>query len=300
MAPRAFWRGTIRLSLVSVAVRLHPATSSSSRLSLHMIHAPTGERVKYQQIVPEVGAVDKDEIVKGYEFERGRYVTFTEDELKKIKVESKHTINLVRFVDAGEIDPIFFDRPYFVTPDTELAEEPFIVLRDALKATRKTALGQITIAGKEHIAAIRPCGRGLILETLRFADEVRSAHRYFEEIPDVQADAEQVELARLLIDKKSAPFDPHEFKDRQQAILKEMIEAKIQDRPIKPEGEQKGPAKIVNLMDALRRSVTAAEEESNADRSQRPAPKKAAGKTSPQEQPPGESGSGRRRKASRS
>lgn len=262
MAPRAFWRGTIRLSLVSVPVRLNPATSSSARLSLHMIHAPTGERVRYQQIVPEVGAVDKDEIVKGYEYERGHYVTFNDDELDKIKLESKHTIELVRFVDAAEIDPIYFDRPYFVAPDSELAEEPFIVLRDALKATRKTALGQVTLAGKEHIAAIRPCSRGLILETLRFADEVRSAHEYFNGIPEAAADDEQVELARLLIDRKSGSFNPEEFKDRQQALLKEMIEAKIQNRPAPAQGERRGPAKVVNLMEALRRSVQSAEQAS--------------------------------------
>ena len=308
MAPRAFWKGTIRLSLVSVPVRLHPATSSSQRLSLHMIHAPTGERVRYQQVVPEVGAVEKEEIVKGYEYERGHYVTFTDKELDKIKVESKHTINLVRFVDAGDIDPIYFDRPYFVAPDSELAEEPFIVLRDALKATRKVALGQVTLAGKEHIAAIRPCGRGLVLETLRFAEEVRAANTFFDEIPQTGADAEQLELARLLIDKKSGAFDPHEFKNQQQEVLKQMIAAKVQDRPMPTAGEPKATAKIINLMDALRRSVNEAEKESGARQGKNGPPaakaaKKNAGKTAEKgtsSEPPAAAPSERRRRRGKS
>ena len=146
-----------------------------------------------------------------------------------------------------------------------MAEEPFIVLRDALKATRKVALGQVTLASKDHIAAIRPCGRGLVLETLRFADEVRAANTFFDEIPQTGADAEQLELARLLIDKKSGAFDPHEFKDQQQEVLKQMIEAKVQDRPMPTAGEPRATAKIVNLMDALRRSVNEAEKQSGAN-----------------------------------
>lgn len=261
MAPRAYWRGTIRLSLVSVPVSLFPATSSGRRLSFHMIHEPTGERVRYQRAVPDVGPVENDEIVKGYEYERGQYVTLTDEEMDQIKVESKHTINLLRFVDPHEIDPIYFDRPYFVAPDSEMAQEPFIVLRDALKEARKTALGQVTLSGKEHVAAIRPCGRGLILETLRYAEEVRKAKTVFDEIPDMQADAEQVELARLLIDKKTGTFDPHEFKDHQQEVLRQLIEAKLQSRPAPAGDEKREPAKVVNLMDALRRSVDEAERE---------------------------------------
>ena len=263
-APRAYWRGTIRLSLVSVPVRLYAATSSSRRLSLHMIHEPTGERVRYQRVVPDVGPVSNEEIVKGYEYERGRYVTLSDEELEQLKVESKHTISLVRFVDANDIDPIYFDRPYFVAPDSELADEPFVVLRDALRATRKTALGQITLSGKEHIAAIRPCGRGLVLETLRYGDEVRRANKFFDEIPDVDADEEQLELAELLIEKKSGPFDPSEFRDNQQAMLRQMIEAKLSDEPTPTEREAREPAKVVNLMDALRRSVDEAEEGGSA------------------------------------
>jgi DNA end-binding protein Ku len=247
-------------------------------MSLHMIHQPTGERVRYQRVVPDIGPVDNDDIVKGFEFERGRYVTLTEEELSAIKVESKHTISLVRFVDAHEIDPIYFDRPYFVAPDTELAEEPFVVLRDALKSARKTALGQVTLSGKEHIAAIRPCGRGLILETLRYADEVRTANKVFDEIPDIHADDEQVELAQLLIDKKSGPFDPHEFKDHQQEVLRAMIEAKLHDRPAALKGEErKGSAKVVNLMDALRRSVDEAEQAGGAQPPKRTAAKEGGG-----------------------
>lgn len=266
MAPRAYWRGTIRLSLVSVPVSLFPATSSGRRLSFRMIHEPSGERVRYQRIVPDIGPIDDDDIVKGYEYERGQYVTLTDEEMDQIKVESKHTINLMRFVDPHEIDPIYFDRPYFVAPDSEMAQEPFIVLRDSLKATRKTALGQVTLSGKEHVAAIRPCGRGLILETLRYAEEVRKASAVFDEIPDMQADAEQIELAQLLIDKKTGRFDPHEFKDHQQEVLRQLIEAKLQARPAPAGDERREPAKVVNLMDALRRSVDEAEDKTGGDK----------------------------------
>jgi DNA end-binding protein Ku len=265
------------MSLVSVGVRLHAATTSSRGLSLHLIHRPTGERVRYQPFVPEVGPVPKEEIVKGYEYERGQHVTIEDDELDRLKLESKHTIALVRFVDSGAIDPIYFDRPYFVAPDTELSEEPFIVLRDALRATGKTALGQVTLSGKEHIAAIRPCGRGLILETLRYADEVRRAHAFFDEIPDLRADDEQIDLARALIDKKTGSFDPSEFEDRQQQMLKELIESKIKRRPLPAKGEKRTTAKVVNLMDALRRSVEEAEAETGGAPARRSARPRAGG-----------------------
>jgi DNA end-binding protein Ku len=257
------------MSLVSVGVRLHAATTSSRGLSLHLIHRPTGERVRYQPVVPDVGPVPKEEIVKGYEYERGQHVTLEDSELDQLKLDSKHTITLVRFVDSGAIDPIYFDRPYFVAPDTELSEEPFIVLRDALRATGKTALGQVTLSGKEHIAAIRPCGRGLILETLRYADEVRRAHAFFDEIPDLRADDEQIDLARALIDKKTGSFDPSEFENRQQQMLKELIESKIKRRPLPAKGEKRTTAKVINLMDALRRSVEEAEAETGGSPAQR-------------------------------
>lgn len=291
MAPRAYWRGTIRLSLVSVPVSLFPATSSGRRLSFHMIHEPSGERVRYQRVVPELGPVEDDDIVKGYEYERGQYVLLTDEEMDQIKVESKHTINLMRFVDPHDIDPIYFDRPYFVAPDSDMAQEPFIVLRDALKATRKTALGQVTLSGKEHVAAIRPCGRGLILETLRYAEEVRKASTVFDDIPEMQADAEQIELAQLLIDKKTGRFDPHEFKDHQQEVLRQLIEAKLQSRPAPSEDEKRAPAKVVNLMDALRRSVEEADSKAGGDTgSKKPAAAKSA---SPRSKPTG----GRSRKS---
>jgi DNA end-binding protein Ku len=173
MAPRAYWKGHIRLSLVSFPVQLHGATASNARIRFHQIHRPSGQRVRYQKVVPELGPVEADEIVKGYEVDKDRYVTVEPEELEALKVESRHTIDLVQFVDACEIDPLYHEKPYFVVPDGEVAEEAFRVIRQALSETRKVALGQVVLAGRESLVAIQPCGRGMLLETLRSADGSR-------------------------------------------------------------------------------------------------------------------------------
>ncbi len=177
MAPRAYWKGHIRLALVSFPVRLYAATTSTERISLHRIHKETHERVRMQNVVPDEGPVERDDIVMGYEYDRDKYVPVTEDELEAIQVESKHTIDLSRFVDLDEIDAIYFDKPYFVAPDGDIATEAFVTIRDALRASRKVALGQIVLSKRERIVAIQPCGDGMLLETLRFADEVREFER---------------------------------------------------------------------------------------------------------------------------
>ena len=255
MAARAYWSGHLRLSLVSLPVRLYTATNSSHKLNLHQVHKKSGERVRYQYTVPEVGPVERDEIVKGYEYEKGRFVLIEPEEIDQIKIESKKTLEIVQFVDLGDIDPMYYEKPYFLVPDGALADEAFIVIRNALRETKKVALGQIVLSGKEHITAIRPCGRGMLLETLRYADEVRKADVYFDDIKEVDVNEDQLDLAKELIRRKAGPFDPSKFQDHYQAALHELVRAKIENREPEPVEEPKRGANVINLMDALKRSL---------------------------------------------
>ena len=180
MAARAYWSGRIRLALVSIPVEVVPATKSAARIAFHQVHEPSGKRIRYEKVVPGIGPVDTDDIVKGYEVEKGKYVLLTDEEIADVKLEAKKTVDLVHFVDADAIDPIYFERPYYVLPQEEDEDgvEAYAVLRDALKETKKVGLGQIVVRGQGSIVAIKPCGKGLLLETLRYADEVRTASRW--------------------------------------------------------------------------------------------------------------------------
>jgi DNA end-binding protein Ku len=259
MAARAYWKGHIRLSLVSFPVQLYPAIETTKTVRFHYVHRPTGERVHYQPVVEDRGPVDKEDIRKGYEYERDKYVIVENKELEKLKLESTHTIDLVQFTGRDEIDPIYYDRPYFVVPDGKLAGEAYRVVRDALREAGKTAVGQVVLNNKERIVAIRPCGRGLLMETLRYEDEVRAAERYFEDISPKAVGGEQLDLAKQLIESKTATFDPGKFKDHYQAALRELVAAKLHGRlPAKAE-KPAGGAKIINLMDALKRSLKTGE-----------------------------------------
>src|SRR4051812_28532541 len=208
MAPRAYWKGHVRLSLVAFPVQLFSATAAGSRVSFHQIHRPSGQRVRYQKTVPGVGPVDKDEIVKGYEVAKDSYVTFSDEELEAIRVEGRHTIDLVQFVGACEIDPLYYDKPYFLVPDGKVAQEAFRVIRQALKDT-----GQVVLSGRESFVALKPCGKGMLLETLRTAEEVKKDTPYFAGIEDVPLGEAQLALARQLIERKTAKFDPARFVD---------------------------------------------------------------------------------------
>lgn len=256
MAPRAYWKGHIRLALVSFPVRLYAATTSTERISLHRIHKETHERVRIQNVVPDEGPVERDDIVMGYEYDRDKYVPVTEDELDAIQVESKHTIDLNRFVDLSAIDPIYFDKPYFIAPDGDIATEAFVTIRDALRAAKKVALGQIVLSKRERIVAIQACGDGMLLETLRFADEVRESNAYFEDIEDVSVSRDQVEMAQSLIKARSGPFEPDTFVDHYQAELKKLIDAKLKGKQTGPTKESKAKSSnVINLMDALKASL---------------------------------------------
>jgi DNA end-binding protein Ku len=255
MATRAYWTGNIRLSLVSIPVQVIPATKNSAKISFHQVHKPSGSRIRYQKVVPGIGPVDTDEIVKGYEIEKDKYVLLEDKEIDDLKLEAKKTIDLVQFVGQHEIDPIYFERPFFVIPDDEEDNEAFIVLRDALRKTKTIGLGQIVIRGKGSIVALKPCGRGLLLETLRFADEIKKADSAFSGFKETKLNSDKIELAEELIERKTKRFHPEDFKDSYDDALRELIDAKAEHRKVRQIESPRGGAEIIDLMQALRKSV---------------------------------------------
>lgn len=262
MAARAYWQGQIRLALVSIPVEVYPATKSGAAISFRQIHEPTGKRIAYEKVVPGVGPVDRDEIAKGYEISRGNYVLLEDDEIEAVKIESKRTLELVQFVSADEIDPLYFEKPYYVAPQDDLAEEAFIVLREALRKAKKIGLGQMSVRGAEKLVAIKPCGKGLLLETLRYADEVRKGQAFFSEIGTSKPEPELLDLATTLIDKRTAPFDAGEFKNRYVDALRALIDKKAKSKTgkkiLEDVGEPasgKGGSNVIDLMAALKKSV---------------------------------------------
>jgi DNA end-binding protein Ku len=281
MASRAFWTGNLRLSLVTIPVRLYPATSTERKIELHQIHEPSGKRVRYQKVAPGVGPVENEAITKGFEYEKGKYVLLDQKEIDELKLESKQTIELVRFVDEGAIDARYFEKPYYLLPDGDAAEEGYVIMQKALQQANKIGVGQLILRGQGNIVALKPLGRGLMLEILRHANEVKSADSFFEEVPEVKIDKEALELAVELIDRKSGAFEPEKFKDEYTEAVWELINAKLEHRkPAIVTGEP-GTAKVINIMDALKKSV----------KQQGPASSKAA---------PGKAPSGKRAAASRS
>jgi DNA end-binding protein Ku len=284
MAARAYWQGQIRLALVSIPVEIYNATSSSAQIAFHQIHEPSGKRIKYEKVVPGVGPVDADDIVKGYEVSRGNYVLLEQDEIDAVKLESKRTLELIQFVDADAIDVLYFEKPYYVVPADELAEEAYVVLRDALRRTKKVGLGQLAMRGREYVVSLKPCGRGMVLETLRYADEVRKAQGYFRDIPDIKPDPDLLDLAETLIGKKSGQFDAGEFHDRYVDALKALIEKKRKAKGRKIiEEEEEAPTRkgnVIDLMAALKKSVEGGRDTPPAEKpAARKAPaRKAAGK----------------------
>lgn len=259
MPTRAYWTGHLRLSLVTIGIELYPAASSSAAIRLNQIHKPSGKRIRYQKIASGVGPVDLDEVVKGYEVAKDEYVLLEAEELEKIKLESKETIDLVQFVDHCEIDPRYFEKPFYVIPaDGAVAAEGFSVIREALRATTKVGLGQMASRGRDHVVAIKPCGQGLLLETLRYADEIKESDRIFDEIPDVRVDSDMQDLAEELIKRRSAPFDPDKFTSQYSAALKELIDQKRKTGKISStsdEGDRPSGGNVIDLMEALKKSV---------------------------------------------
>jgi DNA end-binding protein Ku len=285
MAARAYWKGQIRLALVSIPVEIYKATKSGASISFHQIHEPTGKRIKYEKVVPGVGPIDREEIIKGYEISKGNYVLLEQEEIEAVKLESKRTLDLVQFVDADAIDVLYYDQPYYVVPADELAEEAYIVLREALRKSRKVGLGQLAIRGQELLVSLKPCGRGLILETLRYADEVNKAANYFRDIADKKPDADLLDLATTLIEKKAGEFDATEYHNRYIDALHRLIEKKAKakgkrviedaDEP----GDASGKSNVIDLMAALKASVEGKKEPSAAAGKKAPAKRATSRKT---------------------
>lgn len=258
MAARPYWQGQIRLALVSIPVQIYSAVRSGATIAFHQIHEPSGKRIKYEKVVPGIGPVDPDEIIKGFEYEKGEYVLLDEKEIEGVKLESKRTLELTQFVDSHDIDMIYFDKPYYVVPADDLAEEAFVVLREALRRTRKVGLGQLAMRGREYVVSVKPCGRGMVMETLRYADEVNKAASYFRDIDDIEPDEELLDLAETLIEKKTGKFDASEFHDRYVDALKALIERKKKGRTIEVEEDRGAPSRggnVIDLMAALKKSV---------------------------------------------
>jgi len=308
MAARAIWRGQVRLALVSIPVELYPATKSGAQIQFHQVYEPTGQRIQYEKVVPGVGPVDRDQIVKGYEVSKGHYVLLDQEEIDSVKLESKKTLDLVEFVDIGDIDAMYYDKPYFVVPADDLAEEAYVVLRDALKAAKKIGVGQLAMRGQEYVVALKPCGRGLLLETLRYADEVHKAQSYFREIGDQKPDADLLDMASMLIERKTGKFDPAEFHNRYVDALHRLIEEKQRakgERIIEDPNANAPPAKgsnVIDLMAALKRSLGSAEEgggaanENKRGSAKKTAAKKPAPRHAPKKAPAKKAASGGRKR----
>jgi len=254
---RSYWKGYLRLSLVSIPIEIFNAVESKSEISFRQIHKPSGRRVNYEKVVQGVGKIDSADIVKGYEVEPDTYVTLEPEEIDAVKLESKKTIDLVQFVDAKDIDYRYFERPYFVTPADELAREGYVVIRDALRKTGKIGLAQVTIAGREWLVGIAPLEDGLVMEMLRYAEELRKPEDFFDEVPTEKPSKEMVDLAVQLIGKKSAAFHPEKFEDHYQTALKELVQEKLKGRKIiaAPEAPRALGGNVVDLMAALRASI---------------------------------------------
>ncbi len=261
MAARAYWQGQIRLALVSIPVEVYSAVKTGAKISFNQIHEPSGQRIAYEKVVPGIGPVDRDEIIKGYEISKGNYVLLDEEEIEAVKIESKKTLELVQFVETHEIDPLYFEKPYYIAPADDLAEEAFIVLREALRQAKKIALGQLSMRGREQLVAIKPCGKGLLMETLRYADEVRAGQSFFHEIGDEKPAKALLDLAKTLIDQKTAPFDAGLFKDHYADALMRLIEKKAKAKDGKriledvEEPGSAGKSNVIDLMAALKKSV---------------------------------------------
>lgn len=257
MAARAYWKGFLRLSLVSIAVELYNAVESKSEISFRQIHKPSGRRINYTKTVQGIGEVKSADIVKGYEVDQDTYITLEPEEIEAVKLESKKTIDLVRFVDAADIDPRYFERPYYIAPADKHAAEGYVVIREALEKTGKAGLAQLTIGGREWLVAITALGDGLLMEMLRYADELRDSAEFFDEVPSLKPDKELVDLAVELIERKAGDFKPEQFEDHYATALRELVQKKMKGQKIKAPHEEPAPgsAKVIDLMSALRKSI---------------------------------------------
>jgi len=255
MAERANWKGYLRLSLVSCPVALYPATSDREKIRFHQINRRTGHRIKMQRVDAESGkAVDYEDVVKGYEAGKDNYVAVSSEELETIELESTRTIDIDQFVPAEEIDPLYYLRPYYITPDDEAGEQAFAVIRETLRKEKKVALGRVVLTNREHVIALQARGKGIMGMLLRYPYEVRDEKEYFADIGDVDTPKDMIDLASHILRGKAGHFEPKKFVDHYETALRELLRQKEAGRPIEAK-KHREPARVINLMDALRRSV---------------------------------------------
>jgi DNA end-binding protein Ku len=257
MAPRPYWRGYLRLSLVTCPIVLYPAITQAEKTHFHMINKRTGNRLHQQMVDEETGrVVDKDNKGRGYELSKGKYVEIDEDELDAIEIESTRTIEIDTFVPKDEIDQRYLDRPYYVAPgEGKTGIDAFVVIRDAMQDKSRVALGRIVMANREHVIAIEPFDKGLLGTTLRYPYELRDAKPYFREIRAPRVPRDSVKLAEHILEAKAGRFDPSRFKDEYEEALKKLIRRKAKGHTIEAPEERPEPSNVINLMDALRESV---------------------------------------------
>jgi Ku protein, prokaryotic len=254
MAPRASWKGHLRLSLVSCAVKLFPATSASERISFNQLHKDTHNRINMKPVDPELGLVERSDLVRGYEYEPKQYIIIEDTDLEAVRIESNHTLNIEAFVDESEVDVIYQDAPYYLAPDGAMAEETFIVLREAMRRSGKVALARLVLSSRERVVTIGARENGMFVTTLRNPNEVRGTAEYFDSIPVGNPDQEMLDLAQKLIDQKVTTFDPKNYEDRYEAALMAMIKEKLKGhKPIIAAAPERG--NVINLMDALKASL---------------------------------------------
>ncbi len=281
MAPRAYWKGYLKLSLVSCPIALYPASSSSERVSFNRINSKTGNRLKQQMVDAESGEpVDKEDISRGYEYAKGQYILVEDEEIEKIKIESTHTIEIDSFVPRGEIDDRYLASPYYLSPTDQVGQEAFSVIRDAMREKKMVGLARVVLTRREHVVMLEPFDKGLLATTLRYPYEIRDHAEYFEDIPELKLPAEMKKLAAHIVETKAAHFEPKSFEDHYEKALVELLKNKQAGLPIETVGEETAPPRVINLMDALRASINAGAKKPAAASTgaRRPARKKAAGR----------------------
>jgi DNA end-binding protein Ku len=259
MAPRANWKGFLRLSLVTCPVALYPATSESEKVSFNQLNRKTGHRIKYAKVDADTGEeVANEDIVKGYKVDTDTFIEVTKEELENVALESTRTIDIDEFVDRSEIDPRYLIRPYYLRPDGKVGHDAFAVIRETIREMNKVAIGRVVLTSREHIIALEPLDKGLMGTLLRYPYEVRSEEEYFDDIQDVKVTKDMLDLARHIVNQKAGRFEPDKFEDQYETALVDLINAKRAGKPIgtkeRPRGEN-----VVDLMDALRKSIGAAE-----------------------------------------
>jgi DNA end-binding protein Ku len=255
MAPRANWKGFLRLSLVTCPVALYPATSESEKISFNQLNKATGHRIKYLKVDAETGEeVPNEDIVKGYMLDKDVFVEVSKEELEDIALESTRTIDIDEFVDKAEIDPRYLIRPYYLRPDSKVGHDAFAVIRETIREMNKVAIGRVVLTNREHIIALEPLDKGLVGTLLRYPYEVRSEAEYFDEIQDIKVTTDMLDLAKHIVNQKSGRFEPEKFEDHYESALVDLINRKRSGKPITPK-ERPTTGNVVDLMEALRRSV---------------------------------------------